>query len=91
ADQLNELDFDGMSIWANRYQSTEILQIDPRCWTVTGVVDAKALWNEAAEATTGEEQIDVLNGIAHIQGGETFFVTGKWWPTLFEVRFVEMP
>ena len=32
--------------------------------------------------------VDVLNGIAQIPGTDRFLVTGKYWPALFEVRFV---
>src|SRR5690606_11369467 len=42
ADQLNELDFDGSSVWANRYQTDELLRIDPECWSVDGVVHLSA-------------------------------------------------
>ncbi|MGB6058570.1 MAG: glutaminyl-peptide cyclotransferase, partial [Microthrixaceae bacterium] len=92
ADQLNELEFDGTWVWANRYQSTEILRIDPRCWTVTGVVDAGALRDEVARDAESERmQVDVLNGIAHLPGTDRFFVTGKWWPTMFEVSLIERP
>ncbi len=102
ADQLNELEFDGTWVWANRYQSTEILRIDPECWNVTGVVDAGHLRDEVvAQASlggtgidddtgSGGGEVDVLNGIAHIPGGDRFIVTGKWWPTAFEVSFVEL-
>lgn len=88
SDALNELDWDGESLWANRYQSDELLRIDPDCWTVTGVVDLSSLRDDAAEA--GGEQdvtIDVTNGVAHLDDDE-FLVTGKWWPTSYRVRFV---
>ncbi|MGB3412606.1 MAG: glutaminyl-peptide cyclotransferase [Microthrixaceae bacterium] len=92
SDQLNELEFDGTWVWANRYQSTEILRIDPRCWTVTGVVDAGALRDEVAQDAEAERiKVDVLNGIAHLPGTKRFLITGKWWPTMFEVSFVEKP
>ena len=32
---------------------------------------------------------DVLNGIAYDPASDTFLLTGKRWPTTFEVRFVE--
>jgi glutamine cyclotransferase len=32
--------------------------------------------------------VDVLNGIAYDPSTKTFLLTGKYWPTLFEVRFV---
>ncbi len=88
ADDLNELEFDGESIWANRYQSDELLRIDPECWTVDGVADLTELREQAeglAEATG--DDIDVTNGVAHIPGTDRFLVTGKWWPVMYEVRF----
>jgi glutamine cyclotransferase len=89
ADELNELEWDGTSLWANRYQSDEILRIDPECWTVTGVVDMASLHQDAsAAADASGDEIDVTNGIAHVPDTDRFLVTGKWWPLLYEVRFV---
>jgi glutaminyl-peptide cyclotransferase len=51
---------------------------------VTGEVDASGLL--PADERAGA---DVLNGIAFDQSTGHFLVTGKDWPTLFEVRFVE--
>ncbi|NCQ36313.1 glutaminyl-peptide cyclotransferase, partial [bacterium] len=34
------------------------------------------------------EREGVLNGIAHDPATGRWFVTGKLWPSLFEVRFV---
>jgi glutamine cyclotransferase len=33
--------------------------------------------------------VGVLNGIAYDSSTETFFLTGKLWPKIFEVEFVE--
>jgi glutamine cyclotransferase len=88
ADQLNELEFDGESLWANRYRSDELLRIDPGCATVTGVADLSALRADATERAGGDP-IDVTNGVAHLPGTDRFLLTGKWWPTMYEVRFVE--
>lgn len=88
ADQLNELDFDGESVWANRYRSDELLRIDPRCSVVTGVADLAELRVDAAEAADGRT-IDVTNGVTHLPGTDRFLVTGKWWPTMYEVRLIE--
>ena len=87
---LNELEWDGESVWANRYQTDEILQIDPECWTVTGVVDMSGLHDEAMQdATAAGTKIDVANGLAQIPGTDRFLVTGKLWPSFYEVRFVD--
>jgi glutamine cyclotransferase len=31
-------------------------------------------------------RVDVLNGIAYDAAGKRLFVTGKWWPKLFEIQ-----
>ncbi len=88
---LNELDWDGEHLWANRYQTNEILRIDMDCGVVDAVVDASTLVERAAElaADVGLErdfaERDVLNGIAST--GDGFYVTGKRWPVMFEVTF----
>lgn len=87
SDQLNELEWDGERLWANRWQTDEIVGIDTRCGQVVSVVDASALTERAREAAGGAG-IDVLNGVAHIGGSDRYLVTGKLWPLMFEVRFV---
>jgi glutaminyl-peptide cyclotransferase len=88
-DQLNELDWDGDHLWANRWQTDEIVRIDRRCRRVDAVVDATSLVESAtAAAARAGTPIDVLNGIAHVPGTDRHFVTGKYWPVLYEVRFV---
>ncbi len=88
-DELNELEWDGTHLWANRWQTDEIVRIDPRCHRVDGVVDASSLTAAARLAPgAGAGGIDVLNGIAHVPGTDRFLVTGKLWPVMFDVRFV---
>ncbi len=86
-DQLNELEWDGTALWANRYQTDELLRIDPDCAVVTGVADLSSLREDAAAtAARNGTPIDVTNGIAHVPGTDRYLVTGKWWPTMYEVR-----
>lgn len=82
--KLNELDCaaDG-SVYANAYLTDEILHIDPETGRVLGVIDASGLLPATVRAGT-----DVLNGIAQLPGTDHFLITGKYWPTIFEVRFV---
>ncbi|MFI8567363.1 glutaminyl-peptide cyclotransferase [Rhodococcus sp. NPDC078407] len=87
-EQLNELECaeDG-SIYANVWQTFDIMRIDPDTGNVTAVIDGTPLWNSMSAADrTGA---DVFNGIAQIPGTDRFLVTGKFWPTIFEVRFTE--
>jgi glutaminyl-peptide cyclotransferase len=84
--RLNELECTGGpggTVWANVWQTDEVVGIDPRSGRVTAVVDAAGLL--PAEQRPGA---DVLNGIAAVPGTDEFLVTGKLWPTLFRVRFV---
>lgn len=96
ADDLNELEWDGSRLWANRYQTDEILRIDLDCGVVDAVVDGSPL-TERAEELIVERGLDrdtsltdVLNGIAWLgpTAPDTYLVTGKRWPVVFEVEFV---
>ncbi|MBF6179413.1 glutaminyl-peptide cyclotransferase [Nocardia otitidiscaviarum] len=83
--RLNELDCapDG-SVYANAWPTDTILRIDPETGTVLAVIDASGLLPRSARTPSS----DVLNGIAHIPGTDRFLLTGKKWPSSFEVRFV---
>lgn len=77
---LNELEWVNGEIWANVWQSDEILRIDPRTGEVTGSVDASQLLSPEERRGT-----DVLNGIAWDAERGLFLLTGKYWPKLFAV------
>lgn len=81
--RLNELECVGSQIYANVWQSNEILRIDSKTGRVTASIDASELLTmfESPRA-------DVLNGIAYKPDSKTFLVTGKLWPQLFEVELV---
>jgi glutaminyl-peptide cyclotransferase len=78
---LNELEYVKGEIFANIWQTDSIARIDPSTGKVTGWVDLRGLLSPADRAGT-----DVLNGIAYDAAGDRLFVTGKWWPRLFEVK-----
>lgn len=82
--RLNELDCaDDGTVYANTWPTDDILRIDPDTGEVLAVIDASGLLPPADRSHT-----DVLNGIAQIPGTDRFLITGKYWPTTFEVRFV---
>lgn len=85
ADRLNELEWDGERLWANRYLTDELVRIDVRCRVVDGVADLSELRAQAASLAGGAE-IDVTNGVAHLPGTDRYLVTGKLWPVMFEVQ-----
>ena len=78
---LNELEWVNGEIWANVWQSDEILRIDPQTGRVTGVLDASQLLSPTERRGT-----DVLNGIAWEAERGLFLLTGKLWPRLFAVK-----
>ena len=82
--QLNELECVGDVVYANVYQTDFLVRIDPSSGRVTHQIDASGLLTPA-EA----RRADVLNGIAFDPGTERFYITGKLWPTMFEVTFEE--
>jgi glutaminyl-peptide cyclotransferase len=82
-DYLNELECVGGRVYANVWQTDAIVVIDPGSGRVTAEIDASGLLSSDERAET-----DVLNGIAKVPGKDTFYITGKLWPKLFEVRFV---
>ena len=82
--QLNELECVGDVVYANVYQTDHLVRIDPSSGRVTHQIDASGLLTPA-EA----RRADVLNGIAFDPGTERFYITGKLWPTMFEVTFEE--
>lgn len=86
ADQLNELEWDGALLWANRYTTDEVVGIDLDCGTVAVVVDVSELSRDAAgRASAADPEPDVSNGVAHLPGTDRYLLTGKLWPVTYEV------
>jgi glutamine cyclotransferase len=81
-DNLNELEYANGLIFANVYQTETIVIIDPFTGSVVGKLDLTGIFNKANYG----RRIDVLNGIAHNYDSDTYFVTGKYWPKMFEIR-----
>ena len=82
-DDLNELEFVKGAIYANVWLTDRIAIIDPETGLVTGWLDLTGLQDRG-----GRPGDDVLNGIAYDAEGDRLFVTGKLWPTLFEIRLL---
>jgi glutaminyl-peptide cyclotransferase len=82
-DLLNELECVDDVIYANAWQTDFIWRIDKATGAVTGQIAAAGLLDEDEQADA-----DVLNGIVYLPESETFLITGKLWPKMFEVVFV---
>jgi glutaminyl-peptide cyclotransferase len=81
---LNELEYVKGEIFANVWQTDYVARIAPDTGKVTAYIDLRGLLTPAERANT-----DVLNGIAYDAEHDRLFVTGKWWPKLFEITLVK--
>ena len=82
--ELNELEFVKGEIYANVWHSDRIARISPRDGHVIAWIDLTGLL-PAGEKIDAES---VLNGIAYDAQHDRLFVTGKQWPTVFEIKVV---
>ncbi|MFC2029800.1 glutaminyl-peptide cyclotransferase [Chloroflexota bacterium] len=81
--RLNELEYIDGEVYANVWTTDLIARIDPQSGQVTGWIDLSGI------LARGEaEGHKVLNGIAYDAESDRLFVTGKFWPTLFEIELV---
>lgn len=85
--QLNELESSPEGLLANVWHETFIAVIDPDNGVVRAVIDAGALVRLASPPHSEA----VLNGIAWAPEKENYFVTGKDWSVMFEVRLLKQP
>jgi glutaminyl-peptide cyclotransferase len=89
-ERLNELEYAGGWIWANIWLTNRLARIDPRSGAVTAWLDLSELSREAAEDTIKAGRTpgfdDVPNGIAYNRAKGTLLLTGKRWPTVYEVK-----
>lgn len=82
--RLNELEYVDGEIWANIWLTDLIARISPETGDVLGYIDLTGLLDTSALA----QPADVLNGIAFDSATGRLFVTGKLWPSLFEIEVI---
>lgn len=88
--QLNELEYAQGWLYANVWLTDRVAVIDPASGVVRAWLDLAPLRQRFARPPGWSEQEHVLNGIAFDPGSGHFYVTGKCWPALFELR-IEAP
>jgi glutamine cyclotransferase len=82
--QLNEMEFVEGEIFANVWRTDRIVRISPQSGNVVGWIDLKGLLSPIYRLESGA----VLNGIAYDSSRKRLFITGKLWPSIFEIRLV---
>ena len=81
---LNELEYINGEVYANVWLTDTIVRIDPATGKVLGRIDLTGLLSPEDRV----QRVDVLNGIAYDAAEDRLFVTGKWWPKLFEIDVI---
>ena len=81
---LNELEYVKGQIYANVWPTERIARISPKTGRVIDWIDMRGLLTKQDYRM----EIDVFNGIAYDKEKDRLFVTGKFWPTLFEIKLV---
>jgi glutamine cyclotransferase len=92
---LNELEYVNGYVYANRWQYDYIERIDPKSGFVVGRLDLKDILKKYSKSdvsyltepgSVGELNGGVLNGIAWNAAKGSFLITGKLWPSVFEIK-----
>lgn len=84
---LNELEYIKGEIWANVFTQDLIVRISPKNGRVIGWIDLSVLRSYLSRYA----EVDVLNGIAYDGKSGRIFVTGKYWPKMFEIQLSGLP
>lgn len=79
---LNELEYADGEIYANIWKQDVVVMISPETGEVDGWIDLSGL------KPAGLPQGSVLNGIASDPASGNLVVTGKYWPSMFEIELV---
>lgn len=85
-DNINELEYVDGFVYANIYQTDEIIKIDPSSGHIVGKMDFPGMKEKYFANQNIPGRTDVLNGIAYDSSRKSFFITGKRWPKMFEIK-----
>tara|TARA_B100000927_G_scaffold11794_1_gene9324 strand:- start:684 stop:1730 length:1047 start_codon:yes stop_codon:yes gene_type:complete len=83
-ENINELEIINGKLFCNVYGEDIILIIDIKTGRVEGKINLENLFTRK----NYNNKIDVLNGIAYNKINNSIIVTGKWWPSMYEIKIV---
>ncbi|MBC7864361.1 MAG: glutaminyl-peptide cyclotransferase [Bacteroidia bacterium] len=84
ADQVNEIEYINGFIYGNVWMTNFIVKIDPKDGKILGKMDLTPLV-EAEKLK--HPRLGELNGIAYDSISDKILVTGKLWPSTYEIKF----
>ena len=79
---VNELEFVKGAVFANIYRTDRIARIYAESGAVTGWLDLSGLRGRLPEPNRAE----AMNGVAYDEKTGHFWVTGKYWSLMFEIK-----
>ncbi len=82
----NELEYINGFIYANIWTTNFIAKIDPANGKIVALID---LTNLSIRARKENPLSEATNGIAYDSKRDKIFVTGKFWPYLFEIKSLD--
>jgi glutaminyl-peptide cyclotransferase len=81
---INELEYINGYLYANIWTTNNIARIDLQTGRIIGIIDLTPLFAEAKKKYPLSE---ATNGIAFDSSKDKIFVTGKFWPTIYQIKF----
>lgn len=82
---LNELEFVDNFIYANIYQTNQIVKINPSLGNIVGVLDFTPMAEYVKRISPKSLE---MNGIAYDSKNKVFYLTGKMWSKIFVIRLI---
>ncbi len=86
---LNELEYIDGLIWANIWKTNKIAVINPKTGEVVLVLNFDSLIKKYKLDRADNHKVDVFNGIAFNSTTKTIWLTGKYYPILFEMKQIK--
>jgi glutamine cyclotransferase len=83
-EKINDIQYNNNYLYANIYKSNFLAIIDCGSCEVVSWVDLSLLVEKAK--FEGSHEIGVLNGVAYRIISDTVFITGKFWPSIYEIK-----
>lgn len=84
---INELEYVDGFLYANIWTTFKIVKIDLNTGNVVAEINLDDLLPKYAPEILNQPVDKGLNGIAYDSVGKRFFITGKYYPKIFEVKF----
>ena len=84
--KINDLQYIDNVIYANVYKTKYIVKINTNSGCVEGWIDLGLIVSDVQKNQV--DTIGELNGIAYNKISDSFFITGKFWSKIYEIKLI---